>query len=549
MNRQENLIQILLKAEKPLTTQELAEQLNVSSRTIRSDLEKIESEILVHSMKLEKKPRVGIWIEGTQDEKDALFLDVKGEHDLVESYSKEYRRGCILVQILLSKNKIYPYKLQNNLYVSKSTIEKDLQEISKWLEKYDLSLMKKPSIGLYVSGDEENIRNAVAALAGELSEKNQSIESLMETYLDIDVKEIEDIIHNWNDNYNMHLNEVNINNLAFHASVMLMRIGKNKALLIENSKALDSETFSYKEEFDILINELSTYGNCEIPKDEADYLLMHLLGMYLNESSFLENDFLNDLRKIAENIAEDFILKSDKIMSLDLESNDQFKRSLMLHLLPTVYRLKYGLNLYNPLLNEIKTNYASYYYLALIIISTVELNTDKPYVQVNPLLMEVDVQKIRTLLRKNPSINKTNFSMQTVKVFHEQIDKIQILQEMSNYLRMCGAVTPRFFEGVLKRENMGSTEVGDGIILTHGFHEDVKRTQIAFCKLDHPIVWKTQEVDFIVMLAVAKTDAKNVMQMNWLYKMLSNMEIVNKIRECKKDREIYETLIEASKKL
>jgi len=51
------------------------------------------------------------------------------------------------------------------------------------------------------------------------------------------------------------------------------------------------------------------------------------------------------------------------------------------------------------------------------------------------------------------------------------------------------------------------------------------------------------------MLAVAKTDAKNVMQMNWLYKMLSNMEIVNKIRECKKDREIYETLIEASKKL
>ena len=36
MNRQENLIQILLKAEKPLTTQELAEQLNV--RAGQSDL-------------------------------------------------------------------------------------------------------------------------------------------------------------------------------------------------------------------------------------------------------------------------------------------------------------------------------------------------------------------------------------------------------------------------------------------------------------------------------------------------------------------------------
>ena len=55
--------------------------------------------------------------------------------------------------------------------------------------------------------------------------------------------------------------------------------------------------------------------------------------------------------------------------------------------------------------------------------------------------------------------------------------------------------------------------------------------------------------EYRIIADVEKTDAKNVMQMNWLYKMLSNMEIVNKIRECKKDREIYETLIEASKKL
>src|SRR5699024_8838779 len=121
--------------------------------------------------------------------------------------------------------------------------------------------------------------------------------------------------------------------------------------------------FSYKEEFDVLIQKLSEYGELQIPKDEADYLLMHLLGMYLSESTFLENEFLNDLKRLAEEIAEDFIKKADRIVSLDLDSNEQFKRSLILHLLPTVYRLKYRLNLYNPLLNEIKTNYASYYSL------------------------------------------------------------------------------------------------------------------------------------------------------------------------------------------
>ena len=71
MNRQEKLIQILLKSKKPLTTTELADQLGVSSRTIRSDLDKVESEIMLHQLSLEKKPRVGVWIEGAQDKKDA----------------------------------------------------------------------------------------------------------------------------------------------------------------------------------------------------------------------------------------------------------------------------------------------------------------------------------------------------------------------------------------------------------------------------------------------------------------------------------------------
>ena len=61
MNRQENLIQILLKAEKPLLKQELAEQLNVSSRTIRSDLEKIESELVDYTLeKFNKYPEIKI---------------------------------------------------------------------------------------------------------------------------------------------------------------------------------------------------------------------------------------------------------------------------------------------------------------------------------------------------------------------------------------------------------------------------------------------------------------------------------------------------------
>lgn len=129
MNRQEELIRILLKSKKPLTTTELAEMLDVSSRTIRSDLVKIETELLVHHLCLEKKPHVGVWIQGAKEDKVALFLNVDQQNRTVNTYSKDYRIGCMLVQILLGNSKIYPDKFADELYVSRSTIEKDLSAV------------------------------------------------------------------------------------------------------------------------------------------------------------------------------------------------------------------------------------------------------------------------------------------------------------------------------------------------------------------------------------------------------------------------------------
>ena len=209
MKRQEELIRILLKSEKPLTTTELAKQLSVSSRTIRSDLEKIESELLVHHLCLEKKPHVGVWIQGAKEDKIALFLNVDQQNDTANTYSKDYRIDCILVQILLGNSKIYPDKFADELYVSRSTIEKDLSVVSQWLRKHQLELAKNANNGLYVKGNEEDIRNAVGSLANDLNTRNLSIESFLETYLNVDFKKIEDIVSEWNEKYGMNLNIIN----------------------------------------------------------------------------------------------------------------------------------------------------------------------------------------------------------------------------------------------------------------------------------------------------------------------------------------------------
>ncbi len=112
MNRQENLIQILLKAEKPLTTQELAEQLNVSSRTIRSDLEKIESETSVRvSSKKARKKNISLEIlrqpnQNLGEEGYLLNISTTEIHIAANSYAGLFYGTQSLFQYIIANNNI-----------------------------------------------------------------------------------------------------------------------------------------------------------------------------------------------------------------------------------------------------------------------------------------------------------------------------------------------------------------------------------------------------------------------------------------------------------
>ena len=80
-------------------------------------------------------------------DKNALFLSFNTEPLPTESYSKEYRVGSILAQILLSNSRVYPQYFAESFYVSRSTIDKDLQEVNKWLEGHHLQLSPKRESG------------------------------------------------------------------------------------------------------------------------------------------------------------------------------------------------------------------------------------------------------------------------------------------------------------------------------------------------------------------------------------------------------------------
>ena len=454
--------------------------------------------------------------------------------------------------------------------------------------------------------------------------------SVVQKYSSEDEQQIADLVRRWSKENKINLSEVNIKNLSFHILIMLIRIRQKKSYLNDHEFNLEQFNNWKNTEVTRLITSLEELLHEKIPEDETYYLLMHITGMLLERSDFITNPMFDDLKELAKKIANEFIGNIEKIIPLGFDESENFKQSLFYHLLPTIYRLKYGLNLYNPLLNEIKMNYTSSFSIASIINSSFKkyLNvtageeeiafiaihisvvvesknrqvtvavvcplgvgvsqllriklqenfpdvhfinvsfedqerinqadlviytsnvfpTSKPSVKVNPLLMDVDVQRIQKLIQNFEASGQNNFSYQTILYERYKTDKYTILKNLSQRLEMCGYVTSSFLDGVLKREMMGSTEVGNGIVLTHGFHEHVLKTQFAFCKCKVPILWNKEYVDFIVVLAIEKKDAKDVMKMSWLYKMLVDKKVIDEISKCEDEKSIYEILTRESHK-
>lgn len=629
MNRKVEIIKLLLEAKQPVTTIQISEKLNVSSRTIRSDLMDIEAKVLAHHLKLVKKPRVGISIEGSTQYKDQLCLDMIGEHrNKVEAYTKESRRNFILTKLLIGKNRLYTEYFTRTLYTSKSTIEKDLISIAKWLQQHHLNLERKDNQGLYISGKEMDIRNAFAIVVSAMEDHNETLEKIMSRYIHVDIEKMQKSLIKWTMTYGLSLSDANIKNLAFHIAIMVNRVKQKKTVPLMKLMERQIDELRGKEMILDLCKKIEKIADIIIPDVEIKYILLHLIGMSLDSNvKLVDEQMIHELKATAEEITDEFIANIEQIACLGLSKNLSLRESLNVHLLPTIYRLTYGLNLYNPLLHEIKENYASTYALASIInssfekklgtsageeeiafialhvsmaiekakqkltiavvcpmgrgisrfllikleenfpqinflnyslkdisnsaipyvdmvIATVSIRIDKPFVTISAILSDDDIKLIKAMIRNFENKNKKFFSLQTILIMHKSIGKAEVLKELADRLSVCHYVEHSFLEGVLKRENMGSTEIGNGIVLTHGFHESVKRSQIAFCKLDEGIIWNTQEVKFIVMMAIDKHEAKNVMQMDWLYKTLNNDKVMQRIISSESEQEIYQLLIE-----
>ena len=139
--REKAIIEMLIDRQQEVTIKELSEEIDVSSRTIHRDLERIEELLQSSHLELSRKAGVGIQIIGSQQNKEALKKELNAF--TFREYTVDERQTMILCILFESSEPVKLFALANELRVTIATISSDLLKLEEQVKPFELSIVKR----------------------------------------------------------------------------------------------------------------------------------------------------------------------------------------------------------------------------------------------------------------------------------------------------------------------------------------------------------------------------------------------------------------------
>ena len=264
--RKYKLIRYFLDHQNTVTSEVLARYLNVTSRTVREDLKELTKELGTEEIHLLSIQGKGFYI----DEKDysALAGYLKKLMNTPAFLLSAVDNSFQILRVLFLENEpISVEEIGDKVFLSKSSVEKELDAVDEWLSNYQLRLERKKTVGLQISGCEKNFRIGLIHLIYVFSFRNEIFNnSLFEPLLDKEVFQyVSAMMHE-----HIHLPAFNYSQFGYKTILLYLTILVSRVqngFVIENQqKGKDYTEINYLAED--LFWSLSEKFEVEIPQSE-----------------------------------------------------------------------------------------------------------------------------------------------------------------------------------------------------------------------------------------------------------------------------------------
>ena len=319
---------------------------------------------------------IGVEIQGSPENIEKLREDL-GDQQYPDAADREGRRRRLLFELLRDRT---PHKLfyySQLLGVSEATAGSDMDALCPWLEESRLGIVKRPGYGVILEGDERDYREAMRRFIEETAGQSDAYSSgditgeiFAEALLDAadsgiysllegdTVRRVDKVLRGLNEPKILQLADSAYAGLVIHISIVIERLQQGAALKSVPPEMGDLE---FWDDYDLAVRILEAMEKefeILIPRGELSYVLLHIRGAkmaYTGEEQEFPSD-LGDDRLLP--MIDRMIDVYNKDIANELKEDEEFLRGLLVHLRPVLVRLSTGLRIHNPILEDIKEEYA-----------------------------------------------------------------------------------------------------------------------------------------------------------------------------------------------
>lgn len=561
LTERQNEIIKLLNQYHILSADKIAKMLNVSTKTIRNEIHKINSSLNLNYIISQK---------GTG------YL-INEQIQLEKEYASEQNIQYLILKKILNHDFYNFYELADELFISESNLQRYIKRVNEIIQKRNSSIkICRQQNQLYLNGTETEKRQITTYfLMNELNQYNFNLSMYQSLFLRIDILELQKIITEFNNSHHLNLRDVEIISLVIHVALMLERVIRGNEIINE----VDFVNDEYNHLSIQFANILQIRYEIKLNKSEIKYLSLLLAGKV---PSIEEND-INEVKQFIQQL----IIEINESFDVDLQQDSKFADNFLIHLIGLKRRITNHTFLNNPLIKELQKNFPVIYDMSVFIalkiqeffstqlyedeigcitlhlmgaIERLHTSLHKKIVLIYPfgqagydyivkkinhihdleieiccqlsmfdafqikeyqpdlvisfvhieekvgypiyvchnLLLEEDIENIYNILKGNHTFKKNVFfEKELFHIYNDIENKEDVIHRLCESLYYKGYVDQQYEGLVLAREQIAPTAYGSMFAIPHAVKKAGFATRIAVALLDKPIDWNQQKVRLV----------------------------------------------------
>lgn len=376
--RQIKLARLLIEHDEFLPASFYSKKLSVSTKTVFQDLETLRLFIQPYSVEIERLPSLGIHLSGEHSAKSNFLKELESELSQ-DQLSPVNRRVKIIQSVFFEEDNPTLESLAEQYLVSKTSLYNDLKIINEIIVSTGIEIISNND-GLTSQGAENEIQLAVKQLVKHFSNliEEKSVNAKFYHFFE---KQLVDIVSKILHKNFRELTE-NVSDYYMESLLTTLLVQCRRIQMGYHVEGEDDYLFSsirYMETF-VVANDMSERLAQEtvlnFSEADKDYLSRQLFAHRVTTEVKASDEKYVDL-------VYRLISRMSKIVKIDLNQDEHLFNSLLYHIPAMILRLKRGIHIENPLLENIRDQYSELFsivWYALVIVEqqyNVILNDDE----------------------------------------------------------------------------------------------------------------------------------------------------------------------------